>query len=358
MVVSGRIGALLLLTAPWVAAQPPMQPGRWQGSYDCAQGTTSALLTVRKLAPQGEQQAVDAMFEFGGGPRPRGAYLLSGIFDPRSRRLSLEPTGWLLRPGQYVAVGFSGMVSVDGTSFDGRMNFHLCSGIQLRSERPAVAPPAAVPGNGVPDGVPAGGPVPVRPGPASTPQQVAGPARTTPSQPPKSFAPLFRMTFGARIDMPGCWVKTVQEKTPCLMPVPMMFSDRPVPVNPNGQSTLWNAEIGFAARTLLDPLVISDARIAVELRNAQLKSIEISPRRESRSRVDGKALIARLTRHFGEPQVLIQQKSELFLSEQERKARSNPTVEVTTYRWQAEDSAVEFECYYGCTLKAVASEGR
>lgn len=347
---------LMLLAAGGTAAQSlMMQPGRWQGAYDCAQGSTPAVLTIRGHRPQGAQQAIEALFDFGGGQRPKGAYLLRGTYDPASRQLKLEPAGWLSRPGQYVAVGFQGRVASDGASFEGRMDFHLCGRIQLSTERPPEPAAAPVP---QPAETGASGPTPMPPertaqAPTPTPTATPAPAPApAPAKPRKPFGELFRLQFGARIDAPGCSLKTITEKALCLQP-PGVMSDRPVAVDPNGKAKLLNAHIGFLALTLLEPMGVSQSAFSVELRDAKLAAIEISPYRDAKVKVDADALVARLSRHFGEPERLVRQRSVLFLSEQERKARNNPTFEVTTYRWWATDAMLEFECYYGCSLKAV-----
>lgn len=137
------LGVSLLLATGAVLAD--ITPGVWRGTYLCGQGETPVTLTIQRAQPTGARTQLEAFFEFGGGPRPRGSYRLAGEFDEKSRRMTLTPTQWVLRPGVYVAVGFNGVVSPDSMSFDGSMEFRNCGFIKLKRDTEESPPLAANP---------------------------------------------------------------------------------------------------------------------------------------------------------------------------------------------------------------------
>lgn len=110
----------------------------WKGSYVCAQGPTPATLRFRGMPPTGPGDKVFAIFEFGGGALPQGIYLVKGSYDAGTRRLVLEPDGWVKQAGRYVAVGMSGQVDDGPTRFTGRIHDPRCGEITMTREARAA----------------------------------------------------------------------------------------------------------------------------------------------------------------------------------------------------------------------------
>ncbi|MES2718548.1 MAG: hypothetical protein V4795_22455 [Pseudomonadota bacterium] len=119
------IASLVITTSAF--AQTPFNLGdNWKGEYICGQGKTPASLRIRKVTTLDSKVVLQGVFDFGGGQRPRGAYLVAGQYDPTENKLSLTPTGWLLRPGQYIAVGFTGQLANGNTTLVGSVDHATC----------------------------------------------------------------------------------------------------------------------------------------------------------------------------------------------------------------------------------------
>lgn len=110
-----------------VAAPPSgcgILPGSsYEGQYVCAQGQTAMSLTVVDV--EGARVQFRGDF-YHAGTDTRGAYLLRGYCNERTRRLVLIPTGWVQQPPGYIMVGMSGVVGVGGRTFSGRMLHRSC----------------------------------------------------------------------------------------------------------------------------------------------------------------------------------------------------------------------------------------
>lgn len=106
--------------------------GEWVGTYTCAQGLTGITLTIS------EASAVSARahFLFYADPRntrrvPTGCFTMNGGYDPSTGRLQLKPESWLLRPGGYQLVGFTGDVDAAGSRFEGGVTRRGCGTFEL-----------------------------------------------------------------------------------------------------------------------------------------------------------------------------------------------------------------------------------
>lgn len=113
--------------------------GEWVGTYTCAQGLTGVTLTITEATPRSAR----ALFHFYADPSnpsvPTGCFTQTGAYDAATGHLALRGERWLLRPPNYIVVGFVGDLGperLDGvvTGAPGCTSFHLV--------RRAVAPPA------------------------------------------------------------------------------------------------------------------------------------------------------------------------------------------------------------------------
>lgn len=123
------VGAALtpVEAAPAAPAAPVLDPAAvpfdsnqvWRGSYVCSQGSTALVLRITEV----RGRRVEATFDFEYRPgRTRGAFAMSGTYDPTTRRLSLDPGRWIQRPGpSWQTVGMSGRVDESGTTYSGRI---------------------------------------------------------------------------------------------------------------------------------------------------------------------------------------------------------------------------------------------
>ncbi|MFT4175005.1 MAG: hypothetical protein QM639_20710 [Rhodocyclaceae bacterium] len=339
-VAGGTLARCLLLwaVAAWgvAHAQAPFATNdRWTGQYRCAQGVTPAILEVGRVVDNGATLSLEGVFKFGGGQRPQGAYLVTGRYDAASGRLVLVPDRWIMRPGNYVAVGLSAQLGNDGTALDGQMDYAPCGEVSLRKEggRPATAranteaPPAVAPA-----------PVPATPPP---------PAARAPSQ--RAFAPLVGLAFNARFDYPGCTVNSIAAKERCVLQVPAVFTDRPWTPKPDGLYTLINIKLPPAGQAILGELIAyrGDNKVSLALASGRVTHIRKFVKEIS---LGGSELMTLLDDYFGPAEVLANERTKLLTSEENLQRLKTgapvPKVKVTTYRWQAADSVIEFE-YYG-----------
>ncbi len=121
------------ITATPALAGKPELTGRFEGGYECAQGTTWLRLET-KAKPNG---TMTATFTFGSAAQsgktinvlPEGKFALSGRWT--GNHFQLEPAKWINRPEGFTMVGLTG--DVDGTgALTGDVNFPGCSVFSVR----------------------------------------------------------------------------------------------------------------------------------------------------------------------------------------------------------------------------------
>jgi hypothetical protein len=104
----------------------------WIGDYDCPQGNTE--LTLRVIQVRGD--TMKAVFDFHHVESAEaGKYLMVGSYDEETRTATFAPGAWLVRPPNYVTVGMSGDVALDGSLFAGRIDHPECGAFRLRPAR-------------------------------------------------------------------------------------------------------------------------------------------------------------------------------------------------------------------------------
>ncbi len=114
------------------APNPFSHLGTWVGDYDCRQGNTGVAFRILDV----RGRVVRAIFDFHHAPSgAAGAYLMSGTYDPETRRAHFEPSEWIVRPENYYMVGMDGEVSLDGSLFAGKMTNEGCGAFQLKPTR-------------------------------------------------------------------------------------------------------------------------------------------------------------------------------------------------------------------------------
>jgi hypothetical protein len=137
--------ALLLLQAPAVAQPATFQAGdTWEGSYTCGRLRAAKLRideasTVDPRLPGAVR--LRGLFSFSGEGLPSGSYTVDG--SVLQGVVKVEPGAWVMRPGQYVAVGFSGRLSGDGTRLDASVQGPGCSTLTM-TRKDRLAPSATV----------------------------------------------------------------------------------------------------------------------------------------------------------------------------------------------------------------------
>ena len=128
-------GAMLLSSAHGDPARAGVA-GEWTGKYICTQGVTALRLSVA----QGAGNAITATFNFGPLPEnpavPKGAYQMSGTYDPSLHRVLLRGVKWIDAPDGYVMVGLDGRLTQSGDKISGFVPDLLgCAEFEVR--RPA-----------------------------------------------------------------------------------------------------------------------------------------------------------------------------------------------------------------------------
>jgi hypothetical protein len=128
------IAAILAgLTATAAQASQQELTGRFEGGYECAQGTTWLRLETKAKS----NGAITATFTFGSAAErgrtinvvPDGKFALSGRWN--GRHFQLEPAKWIKRPEGFTMVGLTG--DADGTgALTGDVNFPGCSVFSVR----------------------------------------------------------------------------------------------------------------------------------------------------------------------------------------------------------------------------------
>ena len=118
----------------------PFRPGEvWSGTYTCGQGVTDVALRILDASAS---QQVKAIFDFDyGHGQVVGRFLTSGTHDAARSTMAFAPGMWLEQPPGWKTVGFNGQVSLQKTSFVGKMEDAMCAGIRLvRRDSDMVAP--------------------------------------------------------------------------------------------------------------------------------------------------------------------------------------------------------------------------
>jgi len=114
-------GAMFLTTAH---AEPQLKKpsavaGDWTGRYICGQGITRLDLHIEP----GAGNKITATFRFGPLPEnpdiPKGAYKMTGTYDPILRHVALEGVKWIEYPQNYIMVGLDGRMDADGGRIKG-----------------------------------------------------------------------------------------------------------------------------------------------------------------------------------------------------------------------------------------------
>jgi hypothetical protein len=106
----------------------------WVGEYECAQGWTR--MELRILDARTTQVRATFAFDHAGTaeyPHADGEYLMSGRFDETSGHMTFRPGRWIRQPENYVTVGMSGDVSLDGRRFTGRILGPGCKSFGLHA---------------------------------------------------------------------------------------------------------------------------------------------------------------------------------------------------------------------------------
>ena len=121
----------------------PFRPGEvWSGTYTCGQGVTDVALRIVEASAS---QQVKAIFDFDyGHGQVVGRFLTTGTFDAARSRMAFAPGMWLEQPVNWKTVGFNGQISLQKTTFVGKMEDERCGGIRLvRQDSDTVAPQCA-----------------------------------------------------------------------------------------------------------------------------------------------------------------------------------------------------------------------
>ena len=128
-------GAMYLTTAhadPQLKKSIPVT-GDWTGKYICGQGVTHLDLHIE----QGEGRQLTATFRFGPLPEnpdvPKGAYRMTGTYDPTLRHVELEGVKWIEYPQNYIMVGLDGRMDADGGRIKGIVRtMQSCSEFEVK----------------------------------------------------------------------------------------------------------------------------------------------------------------------------------------------------------------------------------
>lgn len=137
-----RRAALFALLLASSAAAAQQVTATWVGHYTCPQGNTAVNLTIIEAKPG----TLDAWFHFQAPPDnpsvPTGCYTMTGTYDAATRRVRLEPGGWLHQPSGYVMVALDGEMSADATKLAGVIDHPACGSFATtRRAGPAATTP-------------------------------------------------------------------------------------------------------------------------------------------------------------------------------------------------------------------------
>lgn len=132
------LAAALILAAAPAHAQPTdatALSGEWNGTYECAQGTTTLELALRGNA----HGVVRGTFAF--GPTPQNPDVLTGSYPVLGRlagtALMLRPIDVRDMPGSYLPVGI--LATVEGDRITGWIEGPTCGAIAVRRTSTALS---------------------------------------------------------------------------------------------------------------------------------------------------------------------------------------------------------------------------
>jgi len=114
------------------AANPFERYRTWVGDYDCTQGNTGLALRIMDV----RGRVVRAIFDFIHAPSgAAGSYLITGQFDPETRRVHFDPSRWIVQPDDYMMVPMTGEIATDDSLFAGKIDFPGCGAFKLKPTR-------------------------------------------------------------------------------------------------------------------------------------------------------------------------------------------------------------------------------
>lgn len=114
------------------ATNPFERHQTWVGDYDCTQGNTGFAFRIMDV----RGRIVRAIFDFVHEPSDaRGSYVVTGTYDPETRRVHFEPSRWIVQPDHYMMVPMSGEISADETLFAGKIDHPGCGAFKLKPTR-------------------------------------------------------------------------------------------------------------------------------------------------------------------------------------------------------------------------------
>jgi hypothetical protein len=114
--------------------------GVWQGTYDCAQGTTGLTLIVSPSAGDG-LRALFFFYPTAENPLvPEGCFEMSGVYDANADEADFTAGRWLLRPPNFVTVDLMGDVDKSMTEMTGTVDGPGCAYFDLRRSAGASQP--------------------------------------------------------------------------------------------------------------------------------------------------------------------------------------------------------------------------
>ena len=125
----------------------PIHAGdRLVGSYYCTQGHTELAFVVEDTKSAGYDGVfVEVTFEFQfdgtsiGKPSAQGAAKMTGLLDPKTKKLRLHGEDWIEQPSGYRLVDFVGTFGRGGV-FSGRVDGPGCTTFTASPERSDAAP--------------------------------------------------------------------------------------------------------------------------------------------------------------------------------------------------------------------------
>jgi hypothetical protein len=125
--VIGCLAGVMYLTTAQADPQskkPFAVAGDWTGKYICGQGITRLDLHIEQGPyKKGGGTSLTATFRFGPLPEnpdvPKGAYTMTGTWDPMLRHVQLEGVKWIEYPQNYIMVGLDGRMDPDGRRIKG-----------------------------------------------------------------------------------------------------------------------------------------------------------------------------------------------------------------------------------------------
>lgn len=114
------------------ATNPFERHQTWVGDYDCTQGNTGFAFRIMDV----RGRVVRAIFDFLHEPSgAEGSYVVTGTYDPETRRVHFEPSRWIVQPDHYMMVPMSGEISSDETLFAGKIDHPGCGAFKLKPTR-------------------------------------------------------------------------------------------------------------------------------------------------------------------------------------------------------------------------------